>query len=76
MISLMEHRISIYLSGDYRFEKVPIPKPGKNEILVKVEVVGICAGDGKVMEGAERFWGKPGKLNQMDLLTVEKVVLD
>ena len=27
---------------------------------MKVEVVGICAGDGKVMDGAERFWGKPG----------------
>ena len=25
-----------------------------------MEVVGICAGDGKVMDGAERFWGKPG----------------
>ena len=47
-------------AGDYRFEKVPIPKPGRNQVLVKVEIVGICAGDGKVMDGAERFWGKPG----------------
>jgi hypothetical protein len=28
---------------DYRHEKVPIPEPGPNEILVKVEAVGICA---------------------------------
>ena len=49
-----------FCSGDYSFEKVPIPKPGPNQVLVKVEVVGICAGDGKVMDGAERFWGKPG----------------
>ena len=39
---------------------MPIPKLGPKEILVKVEVVGICAGDGKVHDGAERFWGKPG----------------
>ena len=47
--------------GEYRFEKVPIPEPGPKEILVKVLAVGICAGDGKVLDGAERFWGKPGK---------------
>ena len=46
---------------DYRHEKVPIPEPGPNEILVKVEAVGICASDGKVYSGSEKFWGKPGK---------------
>ena len=50
-----------FYPGDYKFEKLPIPKPGPTEVLVKVEVVGICAGDAKVMDGAERFWGKPGK---------------
>ena len=50
----------ILWTGDYKFEKVPIPKPSRNQVLVKVEVVGICAGDAKVMDGAERFWGKPG----------------
>ena len=54
------HISTFFCSGDYSFEKVPIPKPGPNQVLVKVEVVGICAGDGKVMDGAERFWGKPG----------------
>jgi threonine dehydrogenase-like Zn-dependent dehydrogenase len=51
----------LFCPGDYSFEKVPIPEPGPNQVLVKVKVVGICAGDGKVMDGAERFWGKPGK---------------
>ena len=40
---------------------MPIPEPGPNEILVKVEAVGICASDGKVYSGSEKFWGKPGK---------------
>lgn len=52
--------VVIRAKGDYSFEKVPIPEPGPNQVLVKVKVVGICAGDGKVMDGAERFWGKPG----------------
>lgn len=52
--------VVIHGKGDYRWETVPIPKPGPKEILVKVEAVGICAGDGKTFTGAERFWGKPG----------------
>ena len=54
------HCIHLFL-GEYRYEKVPIPEPGPKEILVKVLAVGICAGDGKVLDGAERFWGKPGE---------------
>ena len=52
---------SSFFLGEYRYEKVPIPEPGPKEILVKVLAVGICAGDGKVLDGAERFWGKPGE---------------
>ena len=51
---------------DYRHEKVPIPELGPNEILVKVEAVGICASDGKVYSGSEKFWGKPGKVPQLN----------
>ena len=60
ILNLMGHPVSC-VSGEYRFEKVPIPEPGPKEILVKVLAVGICAGDGKVLDGAERFWGKPGE---------------
>ena len=42
---------------DYRYEEVPVPEPGPNEVLVKVEAVGICAGDAKTYAGATRFWG-------------------
>ena len=43
---------------DYRYEEVPVPEPGPNEVLVKVEAVGICAGDAKTYAGATRFWGQ------------------
>ena len=48
--------------GDYRNEIVPIPEPGFQELLIKVEAVGICASDAKVFIGAEKYWGKPGKI--------------
>ena len=43
---------------DYRYEEVPVPEPGPGEVLVKVEAVGICAGDAKTYDGATRFWGE------------------
>ena len=45
---------------------MPIPDPGPNEILVKVEAVGICASDGKVYVGSEKYWGKPGQTPQLN----------
>lgn len=58
---------------DYRYEEVDVPEPGYQEVLVKVEstsvdvltfrgcvkveAVGICAGDAKTYDGATRFWG-------------------
>ena len=50
----MKHPV---FSEDYRYEKVTVPEPGPGEILVKVEAVGICAGDAKTYAGATRFWG-------------------
>ena len=49
-----------YISEDYRMEERPVPVPGPGEVLVKVEAVGICAGDSKCFAGAARFWGKVG----------------
>ena len=37
---------------------MPVPEPGPGEVLVKVEAVGICAGDAKTYDGATRFWGE------------------
>ena len=44
---------------DYRLERVPKPKPGKGEVLVKVLAAGICASDIKCYRGSPRFWGPP-----------------
>ncbi|GHU61139.1 erythritol/L-threitol dehydrogenase [Spirochaetia bacterium] len=42
---------------DYRYEEIDVPKINEDEILVKVEACGICAGDIKSYKGAAMFWG-------------------
>ena len=47
-----------YGKGEYRFEPAyPTPECGPDDIIIKTEGCGICAGDLKCMHGAERFWG-------------------
>ena len=53
--------IVAYAPGDYRFETVPVPRAGADEIIIKVEACGICAGDIKAFVGAESFWGGSGQ---------------
>jgi len=50
-----------YAPGDYRLETVPIPRAGADDIIIKVEACGICAGDIKSYVGAESFWGGNGQ---------------
>jgi len=38
-------------------EKRPIPDVGDGDVLVRVLVVGICAGDAKCYAGVPYFWG-------------------
>jgi erythritol/L-threitol dehydrogenase len=52
-----------YAPGDYRMETVPVPRAGADEIIIKVEACGICAGDIKAYVGAESFWGGNGQPN-------------
>ena len=42
---------------DYRYQEIPVPQIDEDEILVKVEACGICAGDVKSYNGAAMFWG-------------------
>merc|ERR1711971_53666 len=65
-MSLPETMMAVVVHGkeDYRIEEVPVPKPGPGEVLVKVEAVGICAGDAKTFTGAERFWGNGADVPQ------------
>lgn len=47
-----------YGKSDYRLEyDYPVPECGPEDILIRTEGCGICAGDLKCMHGAERFWG-------------------
>lgn len=47
-----------YDKGDYRFEEeYPSPVCGPDDIIIKTEACGICAGDLKCSHGADMFWG-------------------
>ncbi len=49
--------LRMYAPGDFRYEDVPVPKIDDDEILVKIEGCGICAGDVKTLHGGVRIWG-------------------
>ncbi len=46
--------------GKYELQLLPVPEPGEEDILIKVEACGICAGDIKASHGTARFWGGDG----------------
>lgn len=47
-----------YDLGHYTYEPAyPVPECGDDDIIIKTEGCGICAGDLKCMAGAGRFWG-------------------
>lgn len=47
-----------YAPKDYRLETVKVPEVrNEQEIIIKVEACGICAGDIKAYDGAPSFWG-------------------
>ena len=47
-----------YSADDYRYEpEYPVPECGDDDILIKTEGCGICAGDLKCQHGAAMFWG-------------------
>mgnify|MGYP000866047395 CR=1 FL=1 len=47
-----------YSADKYRYEPAyPVPECGDDDILIKTEGCGICAGDLKCQDGAAMFWG-------------------
>jgi L-iditol 2-dehydrogenase len=47
-----------YAKDDYRLEPhYPTPECGPDDIIIKTEACGICAGDVKCSHGAAMFWG-------------------
>ncbi len=47
-----------YGKSEYKLElNYPTPECGPDDILIKTEGCGICAGDLKCYHGASRFWG-------------------
>jgi len=48
--------LKIYGPHDVRLEEVEVPAISEDEILIKVVATGICAGDVKIIDGAQMFW--------------------
>ena len=47
----------VYSKDEYTFEEnYPTPRAGEDELILKVEACGICAGDCKATTGAPHFW--------------------
>ncbi|MGI6020338.1 MAG: alcohol dehydrogenase catalytic domain-containing protein [Lachnospiraceae bacterium] len=47
-----------YGQNEYRLEtEFPVPEIDDEQILIKTEACGICAGDVKAQHGAAKFWG-------------------
>ena len=57
-IPAMMKAVRAYAPGDYRLERVAVPRPGPGEVLVRVLATGVCASDVKTHHGA-RVWGSP-----------------
>ena len=56
-----------YGKGDYRLEtSYPTPQCGPEDIILKTEGCGICAGDLKCMHGADMFWGSEDQPNWVE----------
>lgn len=49
--------LRMYAPYDFRIDEIPVPEIGPEEILIKVEGCGICAGDIKTLHGGIRVWG-------------------
>jgi erythritol/L-threitol dehydrogenase len=49
--------LRIHAPNDLRLETVPVPRITEDEMLVRVLATGICAGDIKIVDGAQMFWG-------------------
>ena len=43
--------LRMYGPYDFRYEDVPVPEISEDEILVKIDTAGICAGDVKTLHG-------------------------
>ena len=47
-----------YGQGEYKLElNYPTPECGPDDIIIKTEGCGVCAGDLKCYHGAAKFWG-------------------
>src|SRR5690625_6518146 len=49
--------VVMHAPEDYRLEEIDVPAPAADELLLRIEAVGVCASDLKCYHGAAKFWG-------------------
>jgi threonine dehydrogenase-like Zn-dependent dehydrogenase len=52
------HAVVIHGVGDFRYEEVERPRPGREEMVVRVKKCGVCAADPKIYGGTAYFTTK------------------
>ena len=59
MAGIPEKMYAVMCCGpnDYQYKQIDVPSINEDEILIKVEACGVCAGDVKSYHGAAMFWG-------------------
>jgi L-iditol 2-dehydrogenase len=62
-----------YAPNDLRLEERDIPKPGKNEVLVKVEVSGLCPSDVRIFRNGSSSVKPPITLGHEFAGTVQEI---
>lgn len=45
---------------DYALQNIAVPPCSDDDLIIRVEACGICAGDIKASHGTARFWGGDG----------------
>ncbi|MFC7374881.1 MULTISPECIES: zinc-binding dehydrogenase [unclassified Brachybacterium] len=58
--------VVMHAPEDYRLEELEVPEPGDDELLIRVEAVGVCASDLKCYHGAAKFWGDENRDRWVD----------
>lgn len=51
--------VVVHAPNDYRYEEVPVPAIGEDDVLIKVLGSGICGSDVKCWHGSPYIWGGP-----------------
>ncbi len=52
--------LALYFDGNLELKELPRPEPGPGEVLIRVQLAGVCGTDLEVLKGYHGFRGVPG----------------